>query len=817
YNGVKIDIEQDGWGRKTVLKDPSAGTFTYKNNDLGELETETSKNGEVVTVITRDSNGKPITKTVTGSGTETISIYEYDLSTKLLIKTTFKDKKEPAGSNEIITTYSYDGVYKRLLKIVEEKTGVSKFTTTLTYDGLGRIDTEEKKAELGSKNNTFTTKREYKNGALYQIVENISKKILWQANALNAKGELLESILGNGIKTTNEYDTNGYISKIRYDKTISGLENVLTLNTKFDFKTDNLDNRANSMFNNYTESFKYDEIDRLNEFTNKEGVKEIQNYEASGKIKDNSLGTYNYSKEKPYQNTSISLTPEAYGYYANREGNFKDGTTERKLDVTYNAFKSPLEITETTIDKISFTYNDNNQRSTMYYGSLEDKILRPLRKHYSADGTMEVKENIKTGSTEFIIYVGGDGYSAPIIARNNGVYTTPDIQYLHRDYQGTIMAITDANAKLLEKRLFDAWGSIIKVQDGAGNVLAGLTILDRGYTSHEHLQSVGLINMNARLYDPMIHRFLQVDNYIQDITNTQNYNQYGYVLNNPLKYTDPSGNAFNDGKDCLGCGGNNYPSYNPDKMQDNPLLADALKGWVDGWASARNFDKAGTAVGKATKDAVNFIGRNIRSLFGGSKNSGPPPNRSSYVNINSGNYSNGLNGMNNFSSQTTSATLQRNLLPQNYLIKLEGYNTTIFGNPKNINTNKSVTTDASTGMIDKSINYQLNLGALNGNFEFSGSSITLGAGLSASNRLYLGTSITLSADFFKSSNISINGYGDLNGDNKSSGFSAGIKPAGILFKFADIVFRRILPAQFIPIGIQYGTVIPIIGSQNQMY
>jgi RHS repeat-associated protein len=69
-------------------------------------------------------------------------------------------------------------------------------------------------------------------------------------------------------------------------------------------------------------------------------------------------------------------------------------------------------------------------------------------------------------------------------------------------------------------------------------------IRDSVYTGHEHLQSVALINMNARLYDPMLHRFLQHDNYIQDPTNTQNFNQYGYVLNNPLKYTDPSGNKF---------------------------------------------------------------------------------------------------------------------------------------------------------------------------------------------------------------------------------------------------------------------------------
>ena len=47
--------------------------------------------------------------------------------------------------------------------------------------------------------------------------------------------------------------------------------------------------------------------------------------------------------------------------------------------------------------------------------------------------------------------------------------------------------------------------------------------------------------MNGRLYDPVLHRFLQPDNYVQDPFNTQNFNRYGYVLNNPLKYTDPSG------------------------------------------------------------------------------------------------------------------------------------------------------------------------------------------------------------------------------------------------------------------------------------
>ena len=43
------------------------------------------------------------------------------------------------------------------------------------------------------------------------------------------------------------------------------------------------------------------------------------------------------------------------------------------------------------------------------------------------------------------------------------------------------LADPDAAGAVVEKRLFDAWGAILKVQNGAGNTLNGLTILDRGY------------------------------------------------------------------------------------------------------------------------------------------------------------------------------------------------------------------------------------------------------------------------------------------------------------------------------------------------
>jgi RHS repeat-associated protein len=59
-------------------------------------------------------------------------------------------------------------------------------------------------------------------------------------------------------------------------------------------------------------------------------------------------------------------------------------------------------------------------------------------------------------------------------------------------------------------------GNIVKLTDGNGGYLTDFVILDRGYTGHEHLTKVGIIHMNGRLYDPLLHRFLQPDNYVQD-------------------------------------------------------------------------------------------------------------------------------------------------------------------------------------------------------------------------------------------------------------------------------------------------------------
>ncbi len=71
--------------------------------------------------------------------------------------------------------------------------------------------------------------------------------------------------------------------------------------------------------------------------------------------------------------------------------------------------------------------------------------------------------------------------------------------------------------------------------------IAGSEWLTRGYTGHEHIDEFGIINMNARMYDPLLGRMLSPDKYVQDATSIQNFKRYTYELNNPLKYTDPDG------------------------------------------------------------------------------------------------------------------------------------------------------------------------------------------------------------------------------------------------------------------------------------
>ncbi|MBK7729644.1 MAG: DUF4329 domain-containing protein [Gammaproteobacteria bacterium] len=85
----------------------------------------------------------------------------------------------------------------------------------------------------------------------------------------------------------------------------------------------------------------------------------------------------------------------------------------------------------------------------------------------------------------------------------------------------------------------EGWASYMTVSGSTWIAIMGLT--ERGFTGHQHVDRLDLIHMNGRTYDTKLGRFMQADIVVQSPFDTQSYNRYSYLMNNPLNGTDPSG------------------------------------------------------------------------------------------------------------------------------------------------------------------------------------------------------------------------------------------------------------------------------------
>lgn len=155
--------------------------------------------------------------------------------------------------------------------------------------------------------------------------------------------------------------------------------------------------------------------------------------------------------------------------------------------------------------------------------------------------------------------------------------------YAHTDHLGSIVSLTDSAGVAVFKANYDAWGK----QTVSLNTIG----FHRGYTGHEHLAEFGLINMNGRMYDPVVGRFLSPDPYVQLPDFSQSYNRYSYCINNPLIYADPTGEflTWSFGKGGFSIGFNLTPI-------GIPLGAGLNFGWSSGF-SAGGYGEFGYRVG----------------------------------------------------------------------------------------------------------------------------------------------------------------------------------------------------------------------------
>jgi RHS repeat-associated protein len=228
--------------------------------------------------------------------------------------------------------------------------------------------------------------------------------------------------------------------------------------------------------------------------------------------------------------------------------------------VTYNYFNQPATITEGEYLH-TFSYNAHQQRSMMST-TKNGTATEPryyINKYY---------EKEKTGPrTELSYnYIYGDyGVVGLYVMETPDVYENSAMYYIHTDHLGSYCAISTDSANVVQRNIFDPWGNHFYFDSqGVQDTLPGggeasnprgpnllkyhFNLTRRGFTGHEHYPELKIINMNGRLYDPVIGRFFSPDNFVQENTSTQDFNRYSYARNCPLKYTDPTGWRYVDGE-----------------------------------------------------------------------------------------------------------------------------------------------------------------------------------------------------------------------------------------------------------------------------
>lgn len=144
------------------------------------------------------------------------------------------------------------------------------------------------------------------------------------------------------------------------------------------------------------------------------------------------------------------------------------------------------------------------------------------------------------------------------------------------------------------------------------------SMLDRGYTMHEHLTEFGIIHMNGRLYDPELSRMLSPDNHVQDPGNSQNYNRYSYVLNNPLKYTDPSGEYYQGAPPTPGTGvGTRERYHRVYRLFDSDGNVIGFSDGIGGYDIYSVDERGGGGIGGSARFGnIDILGQGMHSYWG---------------------------------------------------------------------------------------------------------------------------------------------------------------------------------------------------------
>ncbi len=547
-------LTYDARGRKIGMDDPDMGIWSYAYNALGELIRQVDAKKQTVT-MTYDKLGRMLAR----NEPDLTSTWVYDTAANGIGKLT-----SASTDNKYKRTHVYDAL-GRLSSTSTVIDNVAKpYVTSTTYDGVGRPSVQ-----------TYPTGYAVKNiynavGTLVQVVNNtIPAKVLWTLNNMDAQGHLLQQTYGNGLVTQQVYDA-GMLTR-----QLAGVGNAVQ-NSSYTY--DNLGNllTRSDISTGLTETYLYDTLNRVTSATATSGaVNTVSNftYNALGNITSKTgTGTYSYNPSgltsiRPHAVSSIAGTVNGVAnptFLYDANGNMTAGASRAFTWTSFNmpsTIKSCFGSVVANCNTTSFLYNSEHERTIE--NQADGSQVVTLSPRYDTGLHFEKKSNFsikdpKTGvlipaiEYEHYLYAGGQMFGkyittttlagGPVLASDGTVLAPPTYEYYTKDHLGSIVAITGPAGGVMQRLSYDVWGKRRSPNGAADpNGLLNKSDMYHGYTGHEMLDDVGLIHMNGRLYDPMMARFVSADFLIPDAGDLQSYNRYSYVVNNPLAYTDASG------------------------------------------------------------------------------------------------------------------------------------------------------------------------------------------------------------------------------------------------------------------------------------
>lgn len=531
--GITRTITKDAAGNVVSVTDPG-GTITFTLRDDGQPSSITSP-GNVIRTFGYDHYGRQTTLVDPSLGTRTVSrssrfgcrhdrysgpngsyFVNYDtLGRKVALMRPVFD------APSVTYQYNTDG----LLSSATSDNGASE---TYTYDSYDRIATA-----IFTADNGYSFMKEFTYGPGSKIASikytEIGQGEICTENYTYAFGHQTKTSLSGGTTVYELLSKNafGYPTSVKTGTATrvytysnygvpTGRQTGAAIGETYSFNTatGNLMQWSDTLAGTTT-TYGYDSLNRLN-------------------VTDSDVLEYNtYGSRSMYHTPGGSLYPNLG--YDDANDPYKLTTyyirpispplSYPRHTITYNTADRPATISSQGGTIAALKYNGEGDRVSMTVSRNDTTFLT---KTYLA-GQYEIESNDTT--TIRRLYLGGDYYSAPavLVKNGNGSWTFYNII---RDYLGSVRCLAAIDGAPLETCSYGAWGGI---------TAGGLPSIGRGYTGHEHLPWFGFINMNARLYDPNVGRFLSADPYVQAPFSTQNYNRYAYALNNPLKYTDESG------------------------------------------------------------------------------------------------------------------------------------------------------------------------------------------------------------------------------------------------------------------------------------